>query len=279
MRHHAFALIAALLLAYAPAPLTSPALAQSDETVADLRRENDQLRERLAQLEATLATLLEQNQALINETRALRDEVLTLRDEVKETSESVDRRLDDQPAPTPPEPLNLAPPTDNPMDSPGQLLEAIRRDHDGRYPELMLDNQDAQKRYLFDLKRWFKALERDFTTRVTWLIDVVAVEEIHDESLNDDSLRIIFYVIDPDSELPYDAAPSTIIVEGRSALRVLDQPDLTRWTVNGIFGARPKLNTQREERGLIDTPPFVGPYVEFAYGFRVTSIVPVIPQR
>ena len=280
MARHALSLIAALLmlLALAPAPA---ALARADETVADLRRENDQLRERIAQLEATLATLLEQNQALIDEPRALRSEVAELNRRVQDTSDAVEeqRATSGTPMPKPIEfeAPELAPPTDDPLASPGQLLEALIRDHDGRYPELALETADQRTRYVRDLQRWFKTLERDFTTRVEWLVDVVDSSPVVDDEGKPTGARtLVFYVIDPESNLPFDANPSTISVDSRSALRLLDNDEgVTRWRLAGIAAPTPILNTERTERGLIDTPPFIAPYVEFAYAFRVTAMLPV----
>ena len=270
MRNAALSLIAVLMLLLAPAH----ALAQADETVADLRRENDQLRERIAQLEATLATLLEQNKALIDETRALRDEVGDLRTSVQQTQQTVERQsIGNTPPGAEIEPIMLAEAPDDPLASPNLLFKAIQRDHDGRYPDLTLETELDQKRYRADLKRWFRATERDFTRRVQWTVEVIEVDAI-----TEDALRVVFIVIDPESGLPYDARPSSITVDGRSALRVLENPTIQQWKLTGVAAPTLNLNTDRTERGLIDIPPFVGPYVEFGFAFRVISIVPVLPQ-
>lgn len=264
MRHTLLTLAALLLL------FTPTLFAQADETVADLRRENDQLRERVAQLEATLATQIELNEELVKELRELRTLVLELRQQMDLTREAVDAQNDQQPPAPAIEVPRLADDPSDPMASPGLLLNALRRDHQDRFLDPEIEDPEARKRYIAELRRWFRAVERDFAKRVEWQIQPVSVER-----LDRDRLRMIFRVVDPESGLPYDTQPASMIVDGRDASRVLANPDATRWRFLGVFGAAPRLNTEREEMGLVDTPPFVGVYVEYAYTIKVTSLYPL----
>ncbi|MEM1423775.1 MAG: hypothetical protein AAGH64_07205 [Planctomycetota bacterium] len=275
MTRYARTLIAALLLALAP----PHALAHADETVADLRRENDQLRERIAQLEAMMETVIDRNNELEAETDDLRDRLLELTRRVQDTSDAVAQqrtRTDDSLRPIEIEPPELAPATDDPMASPGQLLAALARDHDGRYPELTLATPEDRERYTEDLRKWERSVERDFNARVDWLIDVVDDYPVLDEEGEPtDARTIVFYVIDRESNLPFDADPSTLTVASRAAIRTLTNDEgVARFRVNGVLTATPIINTARPERGMIDSPPYIAPYVEFAYAFRVNALFP-----
>lgn len=249
------------------------ALAQDTGTVADLRRENDQLRERVAQLEATLVTLLEQNQVLVDETRALREAVVALRDQV-ESEDETDTTVPSPGAIVPTDTLQLAEAPNDPMASPALLLEALRRDHEDRFLDIDISEDEGDKRYRAELRRWFRAIERDFTQRVAWELQVESIERLEQERRTGLQARILFRVVDPESGLPFDREPSSLVVEGRVAERVLQFPDTDRWTLTGVCAATPVLNLERTERGMIDTPPFIGPYVEFAFNFRVNALIP-----
>ncbi len=276
----------ALLALLALLATAAPSFAQTDETVAALRRENDALRDRVAQLEAALESA-QADQAAQQAAHEAQLAALT------ETIAALRTALAAQPTDTPappttteaadePAPPQTAPPSDDPMASPGTLRSAVQRDHADTFLNLNLEEgtnaerAESRKRYLADLRRWTRRTERSFSSRIDWEIELINVARAEGNSV-----RITFHVIDTESGLPFDGEPSTTIIEGRPAQRFAAHPEAQSWRLEGLLAAAPVINTDRTEKGLIDTPPYLGMFTEFGFTIRATQAVPDlgVPQR
>jgi len=287
--HPTLAILATLLLA-----LLTPhgALAQG-ESPGDMRRENDELRNRVAQLEA-------QNKKLEQEATALRSQVAQaqahaaraqrdlpkLRAEIDALHAQL-RALGVEPeSPTPTGAPGATPPGATPGSRPGQpadpgvaglpndpmacppcLLEALRASYDQRFGTRSIDDNRAD--FVKDVRRWAGEMKREHRGIVSWTIEIQP-----DDIPGDEALPVRVRVVDPVSKEPYYAQPAAVDLGRRHTRRLMSEPDQRYWVIDGVFAADPQLNADRDDEGPIPFPPFIGPFAEFDFNLSVRGIAP-----
>jgi len=257
----------------------SKAMAQPDQaSPADLRRENDQLRERVAAMQAQLA---ERNRRI----KQLEDELKALKEQSKAAPASPDAAPGSTPArPTAPTGAPVAkppaaPPTQAPtgpiaplpeeaLASPESMFAVLAKDYDEATQSLALGTDDERKRFIREASKWARGVERKHRGMVEWIIEVVSATDSGGRT------TVEYRVVDPDSRLPYSALTQTMVLPSRTGKVLADRKDQKFWKLTGTFGAKPTINADRESSGFFDVPKLIGPFAEFGFDLTVTTLTP-----
>jgi outer membrane murein-binding lipoprotein Lpp len=250
-----------LALALALMALASPgAVAQNSDSAAALRRENDQLRERVSQLEARIKQLERDNEALKVEVSRLRAAGTPAQPGTPATPGA--------PGTVPVTTDVLPAEGQEPLASPDALLAALVADYTTHFADRTFDD-NTRSLQIQEVRRWTRDAERAFKGNIEWVI------RIDKENLPPSATEPIpFWIIDPASGKLLHARPVRSVLPVRIASRILESADTPVWDVRGQLAARPTVNAERAERGMLDFPPFIGPYAEFAYDLTVRTAVP-----
>jgi regulator of replication initiation timing len=254
----ALAWILAATLALAP----RAALGQDEISPADLRRENDLLRQRLEQLEAAVAALEENAAALERENAELRRRLEGAPDAPAPDEAGATRPS----APEPPDPLEL------PRYSSTQaLLAHLQRSYEERFEDRTWAGRE-RKAYLRDVRAWIRDIRREWYEDVDWLI------ELDPASLEDDTQGgLRYWTLDPATGVRRTVLPDTHRFH-RELVRVfLSNRSELHWQVVGSLRADPSFNSDRDEAGAIDFPPFIGPFAELGYDLDIDAAQPTDP--
>jgi len=256
----------------------TPAMAQPEQaSPADLRRENDQLRERVAAMQAQLA---ERNRRI----KQLEDEVKALKEQAKAapgTPETAPGGTPARPTPpagtpaprptTPPPPAPTGPTAPLPAEalaSPESMFAALTKDYDEATKSMTLETDDDRKRFIREASKWARGIERKHRGMVEWIIEVVSATDAGGRT------TVEYRVVDPDSRLPYGTLAQTMVLPSRTGKPLADRKDQKFWKLTGTFGAKPTINADRESSGFFDVPKLIGPFAEFGYDLSVTTLTP-----
>lgn len=247
-----------LALALALMALASPgAAAQNSDSAAALRRENDQLRERVSQLEARIKQLERDNESLKVEVARLRAAGTPTKPATPGAPGTVPVTTDVLPAEG-----------QEPLASPDALFGALVAHYTTHFADRSFDDT-TRSQQIQEVRRWTRDAERAFKGNVEWVI------RIDKENLPPSASEPIpFWVIDPASGKLLHPRPVRSVLPVRIASRILENADTPVWDVRGQLAATPTVNAERAERGMLDFPPFIGPYAEFAYDLTVRTAVP-----
>lgn len=265
--------------------LAAPALMAQDagpapDSPAELRRENDLLRQRIAELEAQLAAQRSafeaQAEALSAELASCEAESAELRARLGAVGGDEGGKTRDESAGGASDPSaepELAEPATDPFAHPRALHAAL----ESSYAEAFAGRDllaEPRARAVGDVRRWARDAEREFRKRVEWLIEV---EDVTPSSPVEAPIR--FRVLDPGSGLPFSEEPSRLELPERLAATVIGNSGVRVWLVRGWLEAEPEVNAERSVAGLPDFPPFLGPFAEFSWGFsrRGLEVIPVEP--
>lgn len=242
--------IALSIVAFVVMLLLAPATsAQTEQSNADLRRENDQLKNRIARLEAQLA----QAEAMIDR---LEKQLAEARGETGEGGAEGEGEAEERGA-------NPVP--SDPMACPASLFNALEKSFNSEFADV----SDTESRsFLRRVAAWAKRAEREYRGDVEWLIDVKSVEE---ESTR--FHRVTYQVIDPISGEPIGEG-STTTMPSRYAEEFTENPDVQRWRVEGFFFASPEIDPDRPNVDSVGERPMIGPYAIFDYQLTVRDLEP-----
>lgn len=260
-----------LIALFAAVLAPQAALAQTRApTPAELRRENDALRERVAQLEAELNSATETIESLREQMDALGDQLESLRRELRQRP--ADTSGDDAPAePATPEPTFAEVPTGEPLSSPEAMYQALRESYDAELSGMPRETDPEFRRFISELSQWSRMMRREIRGQAEWVIEITGVV-VDDE----DELVVSYRVIDPESRLPYsDREHQLELPRGIAERRFRDNPDHELWLVRGRAFASPQVNRDREEVGFFDIPRFIGPFAEFGFQLDLETFVRV----
>ncbi len=241
--------------------LALPAWAQDDQSLQTLRRENDDLRQRIAQLEAQLAEAKRSAAECEQQNAALTERVKAL--------EAAATPAPDAPAPPDESPAAKPRTAELPPDDPFVAPEALVRELQARYAAafgaIPMDTQAQRDRASRDVRRWVRDVQRELRGDVEWL---VRIERPNVDERGRDRWDIV--VIDPSSGLPYDTQPVPI-ADPRFVRAINEDKTQKYWRVVGSVRAEPVFNESRWEAGLFDRPRFIGVMVDFGMSpsFRV----------
>lgn len=267
-RSSRFAWVLLMALTATLSCLPPTAQAQPEASTNDLRRENDQLRERVAQLQAQVA---ERNKR-----------IKELEDRVKELEKggapgspppSTPAPTTKSPEPPPPQPGSTGPtatPPEDPLASPESMFTVLSTEYTEAVGSLPRESDADSKRYLREVSKWAKAAERKHRGSIDWVITVQKVTEEAGRT------TIEYRVLDATSGLPYGTTPSQLVLTGRLAKQVTDQPNQKTWKLVGTVAAKPIVNPDRAEPTLFNVPRLIGPFAEFDFDVTVTTLTPML---
>ncbi len=251
--------------------ISGSAVAQPDETITALRRENEELRQRVAQLEAQLETARQEAVAL----RLANEELVRVLREVpaREPAQSVtatekdDADLMQEDRTEYPDP-SLA----EPLAYPDALLVRLRES----YAE-MLGDVSAERRqsasYLAEVRRWASVANRTYRGRIDW---VVSVADEEGAIPADQPLRV--FVVDAETLRPLHRDPFVVEMESRDRRRIDEESSRRAWRLVGTMESDVRVNAERAEQGVINTPPYIGAFAEFGFVVRGVGLAPWEPS-
>ena len=240
------------------------------QSLSDLRRENDQLRERVAQLEAQIESQAQELDTKDKQVEAYRMVIERMKERIEtlEAGGGGDTPATSTPA-TPSEPL-----PEDPYACPDSMLVELQRVYAEAMQGRSWSNNQERDRYIRDVSRWARQTGARYRRTVEWSIEVLDVTEISES--NGRMMELQFNVLNPDTGAAL-GEPVTVEMSSRYLRRVMDDRDQTRWSLRALFAAEPIINNQRDEEGILNTPPFIGPFAEFDFELKPQSIVPAQP--
>lgn len=251
------ALLAAVLFLARAVSAQQPAVSDSD-----LRRENDQLKQRVAQLETQLAEAQRRSQTLQTEIERLRKLI---------ASGGGDKSA----SPTTPgapegEAESFEPAPEEPLASPASMFNKLVKDYEKDIAPLPRESRQDQQRYLAEARKWAAKAIREVKGKVDWTISNVSVTgEPRGER------DVSFQVVNPANGKPYGPVVSTKM-RGDLAQKLANQPPESQWKISGMANAAPKVVPERDKPGAFDKPQsFIGPYVEFAFELNTLTVTAV----
>lgn len=256
------ALLAAVLFLARAASAQQPAVSDSD-----LRRENDQLKQRVAQLETQLAEAQRRSQTLQTEVDRLRKLI--------SSGGAGSGGGDKSASPTTPgspdagaESFEPAP--EEPLASPASMFNKLVNDYEKDMAPLPRESRQDQQRYLAEARKWAAKAIREIKGKVDWTISNVTVTgEPRGER------EVSFQVVNPANGKPYGPVV-TSKMRGDLAQKLANQPPESQWKISGMANAAPKVVPERDKPGAFDKPQsFIGPYMEFAFELNTLSVAAV----
>jgi outer membrane murein-binding lipoprotein Lpp len=248
--------------------------AQPGASPSELRRENDQLRERVHELEAATTRLQEEVDQLTATITALRSELAAALQALQDakTIMPVEPDTTEEEA----APLHVAPPetepsidlAQHPFASPAALYEALKREYAAALGEQPFESSEEHAQFLRDARRWVNQIKLNRRSAVTWEVELESSDRVDTQIVD-----CMFKVIWPETGEPFGEA-FLVRLSGRDAIRVLESPDTDRWILEANLAARPVINETRADAGVFNAPRLIGPFVEFDYDLSVRSIRP-----
>ena len=266
-------LLIALALFAAAAPF---ARGQAGQSLNDLRRENDQLRERVAQLEAQLEAERQATQEQVSAlTTQFRTQLERMGEQIRalrEENEALKRgeRPGQTTTPASSAPKEALP--EDPYACPDSLLATLQTEYDKALGGQPRTTDAEQERFIREVRLWSRQMSSKYRRTVEWEIEVLGLEPV--EGSDGREMMLEFQVLNPETGGAW-GEPARVEMSSRYLRRVQETPDQKRWSLRALLGAEPRINPQRSEEGLLNTPPFIGPYAEFVYELKPQSIVEV----
>lgn len=248
-RHRITLLALATILASLGAP--TAAIAQS---MNDLRRDNERLRQRIEELEAQLAQARAIIERLERTTAQLRNELRG--SDGSEASGEEGGAAIRETAPVPGDPF--AAPEAMYQHLLDRHQEEVVEAEDAKAPDIRSPEQAA--------RRWARIVSQRVRQPVEWTIRVLELSETEGRDY-----RARVEVLDPASGLPI-GDPFEITLRMREASRIQEQPLQERWILSGVFGASPRVVSDEEQSRLFGKPRMIGERIEFGWEFLVRSV-------
>ncbi len=264
-------LTALVLAAACCGPLTATLRAQeSPPSVSELRRENEQLRQRIDELEAQLTKSQESINQLLEQVRELNARVAELQRllEQRPASPSGSDGADGESDSAAATPKLAELPESEPFVAPEGLLAFVRKSYAENFGGVSVpfESSEVRGRYLRDLEGWANSLRRTQRGQIEWLIEVRNV-------VSSESPMVVEYrVLDRATRLPYSERLFAMQVPSRFERRLREAESQT-WLLRGVAGIDVKINRERESMGFFDVTPFIGPYVEFGFNLNVNALL------
>ncbi len=278
-------ILACLLALHLPAHALAQANPEppADRSPADLRAENDRLRERLAELETELA---ESRRRIAR----LEDLVRSLRRELAE-ADVADRAADGPAGPTPapesqaggesrledPTADSAAPIPDDPYAAPDALQRRLTLELANEFAAAPPTEQRDLNRYLADLRRWARIASQTYRAPVDWLVQIVDRPSPTEPPAPPPPPIAIVQIIEQETGRTI-GEPFPLTLGPRELARLNENREQEAWILSGVIAAAPVVNPERRDQGLFNTPPLLGPYVEFGYDFSVRALRPAEPS-
>jgi hypothetical protein len=238
----------------------APALAQRGASPAELRRENDALRERIAELEAALD---EANRSIERLEREL-DEMLSRVGAGRPATAPAEPGVNPPSIPSLPDIPNI-PNIDNTPDDPGAcpdaLYESLVESYNATFPGI------TRPPYT-DVQQWVARVGTS-RRRAAWVIKPIGDVTIHEGAPSLVSVN----TVDPQSGEPICSA-FVLELDQQQATRIRNATEVELWEISGTFAAEPKSDRTRPEFNENQSPKLIGPYAVFGWSFDVQSMKP-----
>ncbi|QOJ01700.1 MAG: hypothetical protein HRU70_14910 [Phycisphaeraceae bacterium] len=215
------------------------------DALSRLREENERLSRQVASLERRVA---EMNATLADLASVLRD----LARDIPAIREAVDREARSGAGAVDPPAAS----SDEPFASPDDLLAALRARYTEEFGKDPLPDHPARRREAAEA--WLRATNRALRGRANWLVRVSEARIVEQGKTT-----ATMTVLDPLTRAARGGS-FTVAVPGEYAKVVRDGGDAV-YELSVLVSSEAKYNPERPDRGVFETPPLVGAYVDFAY--------------
>lgn len=238
--------------------VATPARAQSDR---ELRTENQRLQGRVRDLEQELA--------------AARERIAELEAQVESLREALRNRGGGRPAELPPLPAEeISIDESVPTASPRALRQALEASFEEAMKELEPGAPGSAERraYVRALRSWMAGVSRTMKGPIEWHVRLI------EGAASTHTYAVQLQAVDPGTGVELGDPFWTQL--SRLQARRLEQyfaltGEREALVLRGTLVPEPVLNPDRAEAGMFDTPPLIGPFVEFGYRVDTRTLLPV----
>ena len=167
------------------------------------------------------------------------------------------------------DPATVDAPAD-PLASPASLFVELRRRYERDFAR---GPTDAVARRTA-VAAWCKSVRAELKGRREWLVTIAPVEG---PGISPSHPEAMVRVYDEALLRPIGEAVR-VRIPARHAAQVRARPDQRLWTLTANVAATPRFEERREDEGVFNYPPFIGPYAEFAFELEWVSLT-ASPRR
>ncbi len=240
-----------LLLVMFVAALSSHA---QNSSPAELRRQVQTLNDKIRLLEERLG----ESQTRV---QRLEEDRITLRQALRQAEDVISnlRALIGSPDQVASMPQIAKTPLD-PYASPASMLAELRWQYHQSLSDLPMQSPKQIAKSHEQIKIWCKNTNKQMRSKIRWLTRVDQLERTRQGQY---TARV--RVLDELTLLPI-GDPMSLIIPKRFAQKIARERDRKPlWWINALFIATPQYDPERATPGVFEVPPFVGPFVSFAY--------------
>lgn len=261
----------AFLFALSLALFAPRATAQDEQSLNDLRRENDDLRQRIAQSDAQLAEARREIARLEAELAELKKR-LDAAPPVPAANPGATPNTPGADAPPPAKDPLATLPDNDPFSSPEALLKELKTQYQTTFGGYAMDTPEQRRNAAPEIRRWVGKIGRESRGEIDWLIRLESGPQ--EDSRGRPFVEIV--VLDPITGLKYDEQ-SILTADKRLIREINGRPEETYWQISGEVRAEPIFNENRIDPGMFDRPRFIGVMAEFGILLTVRKAEPAIP--
>ena len=253
-----------LLATIALCATASSTVAQPEQSPAELRAENDHLREEVERLRGEVQSMQERLDRQDRLIEQLRD---TLRKARAGNSggagENPAGSDDESDSPAEPE---VAPIPSDPFAAPASMALHLLQEHSEAFPEPDVTDARAKQEYLRALRAWGRDAARQATGQIQW--------RVRTESLADaegSAVEATFVVVDPSSGLPIGGS-FPVRVTGRNSARLRDAGEGAVWILEGVLRSEIEIDESVTSVDLAGGRRYVGECAIFTFDIAVRAL-------
>jgi predicted RNase H-like nuclease (RuvC/YqgF family) len=229
-------------------------LAQQDQSPAQLRLENDQLRERIEDLERQLGAAQRRIAALESTNQRLQERLERGGSRPQnDTGESGETEEPER---------EMAPVPEDPFAAPAAMREMLAREYVRTTEGMSYDSAGDRNEYLRTIRRWANQSKRDINGPVSWTVRVL------ESSGGRGKVGFTIEVVQNAGELPIGEA-FEIEVVGRNVQKLEDAVGGDPIQIDGVFSGSIEID---ESLGASGDPMFLGPFARLDYRVAIRSV-------
>jgi hypothetical protein len=241
----------------------APALAQPEKSPADLRAENDRLRERISQLESQVSSLqedIERKDRLIDQLRDAIRKARSAGGSSEGEAAGTDESAPEEPA------REVAPVPDDPFASPASMVRHLQAEYTKQFGDPDLSDQRARQQYLRDLRGWARDAGRGATGPVEWRVKVLELADAQGSAVDATVERI-----DQQSGLPFGDA-FTVKITGRNVARVKEGGVGSILVLDGVLRSEIKVDESVTDEASAAEGAYIGPCAVYTFDVAIRSL-------